>query len=62
VASNLPSVGGNGQFTGNEVLLNGIVDNILATAGNVGRKGIAVFPSVDAAWEFMVMTKNSYAE
>src|SRR5665213_4453476 len=43
VTTNLPFVGGGGQFSSNDVLLNGIDDNIFATAGNVGRQGIAIF-------------------
>ena len=62
VATNLPFIGGGGQFSSNDVLLNGIDDNIFATAGNVGRQGIAIFPSVDAVDEFKVMTNNFSAE
>ena len=62
VATNLPFVGGGGVFTSNDVLLNGIDDNIFATAGNIGRQGIAIFPSVDAVQEFEVMTNNFSAE
>ena len=62
VATNLPFVGGGGQFSSNDVLLNGIDDNVFAVAGNVGRQGIAIFPSVDAVQEFKVMTNNFSAE
>jgi hypothetical protein len=62
VATNLPFVGGGGQFSTNDVLLNGIDDNVFAVAGNIGRQGIAIIPSVDAVDEFKVMTNNFPAE
>ncbi len=62
VATNLPFVGGGGQFSSNDVLLNGIDDNEFAVAGNIGRQGIAIIPSVDAVDEFKVMTNNFPAE
>ena len=62
VTTNLPFVGGGGQFSSNDVLLNGIDDNIFAYSGNVGRQGIAIAPSVDAVQEFKVMTNNFSAE
>ena len=62
VTTNLPFVGGGGQFSSNDVLLNGIDDNIFAYNGNVGRQGIAIAPSVDAVQEFKVMTNNFSAE
>jgi hypothetical protein len=62
VTTNLPFVGGGGQFSSNDVLLNGIDDNIFAYNGNIGRQGIAISPSVDAVQEFKVMTNNFSAE
>ncbi|MDR3409399.1 MAG: carboxypeptidase-like regulatory domain-containing protein, partial [Formivibrio sp.] len=62
VTTNLPFVGGGGQFSSNDVLLNGIDDNIFAYSGNIGRQGIAISPSVDAVQEFKVMTNNFSAE
>jgi outer membrane receptor protein involved in Fe transport len=62
MATNLPFIGGGGEFSSNDVLLNGIDDNTFATAGNVGRQGIAIIPSVDAVEEFKVMTNNFSAQ
>jgi outer membrane receptor protein involved in Fe transport len=62
IGTNLPFVGGSGRFSSGDVSLNGIDDNTFATAGNIGRNGYAIVPSVDAVEEFKVMTHNFAAE
>src|SRR5262249_21292739 len=46
----------------NDILLDGIDDNIRNFAGSVGRNGVSYIPSVDAVEEFKVKTNNFAAE
>ncbi len=62
VASNLPFVAGGGRFQNNDILLDGIDNNTMATAGGIGVTGINYTPSVDAIVEFKVKTNNYSAE
>jgi hypothetical protein len=62
VASNLPFVAGGGRFQTNDVLLDGIDNNTIATNGGIGVNGINYTPSVDAVVEFKVKTNNYSAE
>jgi Carboxypeptidase regulatory-like domain/TonB dependent receptor-like, beta-barrel len=62
MGTNLPFVGGSGRFSSGDVSLSGIDDNTFATAGQIGRQGYAIVPSVDAVEEFKVMTHNFAAE
>jgi hypothetical protein len=62
VSSNLPFVAGGGRWQNNDVLLDGIDNNTMATAGGVGVTGINYTPSVDAVAEFKVKTNNYSAE
>jgi len=62
MASNLPFIAGGGRFSANEVTLDGVDDNTVSNAGNIGRNGIAVMPSVDAVQEFKVKTSTFSAE
>jgi hypothetical protein len=62
VASNLPFVGGGGRWQNNDVLLDGIDNNTMATGGGIGVSGINYIPSVDAVAEFKVKTNNYSAE
>lgn len=62
VASNLPFVAGGGRWQNNDVLLDGIDNNTIATAGGIGVSGINYTPSVDAVAEFKVKTNNYSAE
>jgi Carboxypeptidase regulatory-like domain/TonB dependent receptor-like, beta-barrel len=62
VASNLPFVAGGGRWQNNDVLLDGIDNNTMATAGGIGVTGINYTPSVDAVAEFKVKTNNYSAE
>ena len=60
--SNLPFIAGGGRFSANEVTLDGVDNNTVSNAGNIGRNGIAVVPSVDAVQEFKVKTSTFSAE
>ncbi len=62
VASNLPFVAGGGRFQTNDILLDGIDNNTVATGGGIGVVGINYTPSVDAIVEFKVKTNNYSAE
>jgi hypothetical protein len=62
VSSNLPFVAGGGRWQNNDVLLDGIDNNTMATAGGIGVSGINYIPSVDAVAEFKVKTNNYSAE
>ena len=58
VQSNLPFVAGGGRFTAVDVSLDGVDNNTVTNAGNIGRTGIAIVPSVDAVQEFKVETNK----
>lgn len=62
VNSNLPFVAGGGRWQNNDVLLDGIDNNTMATSGGIGVSGINYIPSVDAVAEFKVKTNNYSAE
>ena len=62
VASNLPFVAGGGRWQNNDVLLDGVDNNTMATGGGIGVSGINYIPSVDAVAEFKVKTNNYSAE
>src|SRR5262245_25841894 len=62
VASNLPFVAGGGRWQNNDVLLDGVDNNTMATGGGIGVSGINYIPSVDAVSEFKVKTNNYSAE
>jgi hypothetical protein len=62
VSSNLPFVAGGGRFQTNNIMLDGIDNNTMATAGGIGVNGINYTPSVDATAEFKVITNNYSAE
>src|SRR6267142_4931947 len=52
MGSNQPFIAGGGRFSSNDVLLDGVDNNTVSNAGQIGRNGIAVVPSVDAVQEF----------
>src|SRR5207237_1125647 len=62
VTSNLAFVAGGGRWQNNDVLLDGIDNNTMATSGGIGISGINYIPSVDAVAEFKVKTNNYSAE
>lgn len=62
LTTNLPIVAGGGRFSANDILLDGVDDNIRNFNGSVGRAGLTYVPSVDAVEEFKVKTNNFAAE
>jgi hypothetical protein len=62
LTTNLPIVAGGGRFSANDILLDGVDDNIRNFNGSVGRAGMTYTPSVDAVEEFKVKTNNFSAE
>ncbi len=62
VSSNLPFIAGGGRFQTNNIMLDGIDNNTMATSGGIGVNGINYTPSVDATAEFKVITNNYSAE
>ncbi len=60
--TNMPFIAGGGRFTEMDISLNGVDNNTIATAGSIGRNGVAIIPSVDAIQEFKVITNNFAAE
>ncbi|HWF48352.1 MAG TPA: carboxypeptidase regulatory-like domain-containing protein [Bryobacteraceae bacterium] len=62
INSNLPFTGGGGRYQSNDILLDGIDNNTIATGGSIGYNGINYSPSVDAVAEFKVKTNNYSAE
>jgi hypothetical protein len=55
-------VAGGGRFQTNNIMLDGIDNNTIATNGGIGVNGINYTPSVDATAEFKVITNNYSAE
>ena len=62
LTTNLPFITGAGRHSANDILLDGVDDNIRNFAGSVGRNGVSYIPSVDAVEEFKVKTNNFAAE
>jgi hypothetical protein len=62
LTTNLPFIAGGGRFSANDILFDGVDNNIRNFAGSVGRNGISYIPSVDAVEEFKVKTNNLSAE
>jgi len=60
--TNIPFIAGGGRHSANDILLDGVDDNIRNFGGDVGRNGVAYIPSVDAVQEFKVKTNNFAAE
>ena len=60
--TNIPFIAGGGRHSANDILLDGVDNNIRNFGGDVGRNGVAYIPSVDAVQEFKVKTNNFAAE
>jgi hypothetical protein len=62
LTTNLPILAGGGRVNANDILLDGVDDNLRAYNGSVGRTGLSYTPSVDAVEEFKVKTNSFSAE
>jgi hypothetical protein len=60
--TNLPILAGGGRHNSNDILLDGVDNNLRNFGGKVGRAGLTFIPSVDAVQEFKVKTNNFSAE
>jgi hypothetical protein len=60
--TNLPILAGGGRHNANDILLDGVDDNLRNYGGKVGRAGLTYIPSVDAVEEFKVKTSSFSAE
>ena len=60
--TNIPFIAGGGRHSANDILLDGVDNNIRNFGGDIGRNGVAFLPSVDAVQEFKVKTNNLAAE
>jgi hypothetical protein len=62
LTTNLPILAGGGRHNANDILLDGVDDNLRNYNGKVGRAGLTYIPSVDAVEEFKVKTNSFAAE
>ena len=62
LTTNMPFAAGGGQQSGNDILLDGVDNNMRNYQGSSGRNGITYIPTVDAVQEFKVKTNNFAAE
>lgn len=62
LSTNLPILAGGGRVNANDILLDGVDDNMRAFGGSLGRAGLSYTPSVDAVEEFKVKTNSFAAE
>jgi hypothetical protein len=62
LTTNLPIIAGGGRHSANDILLDGVDNNLRNFNGSVGCNGLSYTPSVDAVQEFKVKTNNFSAE
>jgi hypothetical protein len=62
LSTNLPFTAGGGRHSGNDLMLDGVDNNIRNYNGSTGRNGVNYIPSVDAVQEFKVKTSTFSAE
>lgn len=62
LTTNLPILAGGGRHNANDILIDGVDDNLRNFNGKVGRAGLSYIPSVDAVEEFKVKTNSFAAE